>query len=128
MTIHVENGAIDFSASGTAYHVAVPNGVIVLNVGATAASATTSFDPNDNDWDVSAPASGAGDVFMGGVALPVPNGLPGNIKNVTWSADFWCDTANVSGGLMPDIGQLTEGPFTMIVIDHARGFLGVVPR
>src|SRR5947209_6455693 len=96
VTLHVENGAIAFTAGGTAYNVAVPNGVIVLTAGATAASASASFDPTDNDWDVSAPAGGAGDVFMGGVALPVPNGLPGNIKNVTWSADFWCDTANVS--------------------------------
>src|SRR5437763_485905 len=28
VTIHVEDGAIDFAAGGTSYHVAVPNGVI----------------------------------------------------------------------------------------------------
>src|SRR5207248_7378144 len=28
--------------------------------------------------------------------LPGPDGLPGGIKNVTWTADFWCDTAGVS--------------------------------
>src|SRR5438132_1601268 len=37
-TIHVEDGAIDFTANGTPYHVAVPNGVIVLTPGATTAS------------------------------------------------------------------------------------------
>src|SRR5262245_13141851 len=94
VTLHVENGSIDFTAGSTPYHVAVPNGVIVLTPGATSASAT--FDPTDNDWDVSAPSSGAGDVFMGGVELPLPNGLPGGIKNVTWSASFWSDTANIS--------------------------------
>lgn len=93
-TVHVENGSIDFTAGGTAYHVAVPNGVIVLTPGAISASA--SFDPNDNDWDVSAPTGGAGDIFMGGMGLAVPNGLPGSIKNVTWTADFWSDTANVT--------------------------------
>jgi len=94
VTIHADNGAIDFTAGGTAYHVPVPNGVIVLTAGGTSAAA--SFDPTDNDWDVSAPTSGAGDVFMSGVALPVSSALPGGIKNVTWSADFWTDTANVT--------------------------------
>jgi hypothetical protein len=42
--------------------------------------------------------------------------------------NFLVATANVTGGLLPDIGNLTEGPFTMIVIDHSRGFLGVTPR
>src|SRR5262249_22025322 len=72
VTVHVENGSIDFTSGGTAYHVPVPNGVIVLTPGATSASA--SFDPTDNDWDVSAPSGGTGDVFLGGVSLPVPNG------------------------------------------------------
>src|SRR5262249_16919351 len=93
-TLHVLNGAIDFTAGGTAYHVPVPNGEIVLNPGAT--SAAVSFDPTDNDWDVSAPARGPGAAFPSGGALPVPNGLPGGIKNVTWTADFWSDTAGIS--------------------------------
>jgi hypothetical protein len=94
VTLHVENGSIDFTAGSTPYHVAVPNSVIVLIPGATSASA--SFDPTDNDWDVSAPTSGTGDVFLGGVALAVPNGLPGGIKNVTWSAAFWLDTPGIT--------------------------------
>src|SRR5262245_28017809 len=32
-TVHVENGSIDFTAGGLAYHLAVPNGVIVLTPG-----------------------------------------------------------------------------------------------
>src|SRR5207247_9016770 len=62
----------------------------------TASTASTVFDPTDNDWDVSAPSGGAGDVFMGGVALQLPNGLPGGIKNVTWSASFWSDTPGIT--------------------------------
>jgi hypothetical protein len=94
VTLHVDGGSIDFTAGGNAYHAAVPNGVIVLTPGATSASA--SFDPTDGDWDVSAPSGGAGNVFLGGVALPVPSGLPGGIRNVTWSANFWSDTAGVN--------------------------------
>jgi hypothetical protein len=93
-TLHVENGTIDFTAAGTPYHVAIPNGIIVLTPGATSAAAA--YDPNDFDWDVSAPSNVAGDVFMGGVALPLPNGLPGGVKNVTWNADFWSDTAGIT--------------------------------
>jgi hypothetical protein len=95
VTVHAVNGAINFTAGGTAYHVDVPNAVVVLTNGATSASAT--FDPGDNDWDVSAPASGAGDVFLTGATMAVPtSGLPGNIHNVTWSADFWADTPGVT--------------------------------
>ncbi|MFO0804330.1 MAG: carboxypeptidase-like regulatory domain-containing protein [Gemmataceae bacterium] len=93
-TLHVENGVIDFTASGVPYHVAVPNGVILFTPGAN--SASTSFDPTDSDWDVSVPTGGTGDVFMSGVRLALPNGLPGGIKNVTWTADFWSDTPNLT--------------------------------
>jgi hypothetical protein len=93
VTIHVENSTISFTSGGTAYSVAAPNGVIVLTPGATSASAT--FTPSDNDWDVSAPSGGAGNVFMTGVAMPVTTSLPGGIQNVTWTASFWSDTNNV---------------------------------
>ncbi len=42
--------------------------------------------------------------------------------------NFLVASANITGGLLPDLGQMTEGPFKMIVIDHSRGFLGLDPR
>ena len=93
-TVHVVNGSIDFSAGGTNYHLAVPDADIVFTPGATAA--TTSYDTADGGWDVSVPTSGTGDVFMGGVEMPVANALPGGVKNVTWSASFWSDTSGVT--------------------------------
>jgi hypothetical protein len=39
--------------------------------------------------------------------------------------NFLTATAEISGGLLPDIGKLTQGPFTFIVIDHAHGVLGL---
>jgi hypothetical protein len=42
--------------------------------------------------------------------------------------NFLVASANVTGGLLPDIGNLTEGPFTTIIIDHSRAYLGVTPR
>lgn len=42
------------------------------------------------------PSSGlAGNVFLDGVPLPLPNGLPGGVKNVTWSASFATDTPGI---------------------------------
>jgi hypothetical protein len=93
-TVHVENGVIDFTAGGTEYKVAVPDGVVVFTPGAK--SAPTTFDPGANAWDGSVPSEVTGDVFLTGVALPVTGKLPSNIKNVTWSGDFWSDTAGVS--------------------------------
>jgi hypothetical protein len=94
VTVHVENAAVDFTSGGVAYHVAIPNTIAVLTPNAT--SASVSFDPSDNDWDVSAPTGGAGNTFMAGAALPVTSNLPGGIKNVTWSAAFWSDTSGVT--------------------------------
>jgi hypothetical protein len=93
-TIYVENGSISFTSGGTPYQVSVPNAIITLTSGAT--SASVSFDPTANDWNVSAPTGGAGNVFMGGAALYLPGGLPGGIKNVTWSANFESDTPNLN--------------------------------
>src|SRR5437879_5053275 len=42
-TLHVVNETIDFTAGGTAYHLAVPNAVIVFTPGQN--TAATTFDP-----------------------------------------------------------------------------------
>jgi hypothetical protein len=93
VTIHVVGGSIDFTAGGQAYHVAVPDSVIVLTPGATTSTAT--FDSANNAWDVSAPTRNTGDVFMTGVEAPVSTALPAGIRNVKWTESFWSDTANV---------------------------------
>jgi hypothetical protein len=89
--------------------------------------------------------------YLDRLALPTMNGEPPLIygkapvlvndisvmdpkTNETFTLDgvfgmnFLVASANVTGGLMPDLGNLTEGPFTMIVIDHSRKFLGLNPR
>jgi hypothetical protein len=94
VTFHVENQSVSFTAGGANVNVPLPNAVIVLTPGATSAAA--SYDPGDNDWDVSAPTANAGNVFMGGGGFPVANALPGGIKSVTWTANFWSDTPNTT--------------------------------
>jgi hypothetical protein len=92
-TVHVTNQTISFTSGGQNYSYAVPDADVVLTAGAT--SSSVSYDPSDNGWDIGAPTGGTGHVFMGGMGLALPNGLPGNVKNVTWSASFWSDTQNV---------------------------------
>jgi SdrD B-like domain len=91
-TINVTDQTISYVANGTTNTVNLPNSQLTLTPGATSASAT--FDASSNTWDISAPSSVSGNVFLGGGALSLPNGLPGGVKNVTWSADF---TTNTSG-------------------------------
>jgi hypothetical protein len=39
--------------------------------------------------------------------------------------NFLVASANISGGLLPDIDKIVDGPFQFVVIDHARAILGV---
>jgi hypothetical protein len=94
VSLNVTNQAISFTAHGTPYTVAVPDSHITISPDAT--SATTTFDAANNAWDTTLPKSFSGNAFLGGVALPVPGGLPGGINPVTWSAHFSSDTGGVS--------------------------------
>jgi hypothetical protein len=42
--------------------------------------------------------------------------------------NFLVASAEVSGGMLPDIGRIVDGPFRWIVIDHHRKVMGVEPR
>jgi Carboxypeptidase regulatory-like domain len=93
-TVHLINSEIDFTANGTAYHVSVPNAALTFSP--TATTATTSFDPTTKTWDTTVPSKLGGNFFLSGVALPVPNGLPGGINPVTWQGSFVSDTAGLN--------------------------------
>ena len=79
---------ITFAAGGNSYTVNAPNAVITFDP--TVTTATTTFDSVANEWITTVPASGlAGNVFLDGVAFPVPaGGLPGGINQVTWTGTF----------------------------------------
>jgi hypothetical protein len=93
VTIFVRNSMITFTADGTTYNVPAPDADIVFNPSATTAS--TIF---TGAWQTLAPSKGlAGNTLLDAVEFPVPaGGLPGGIKDVTWTASFSTDTAGVS--------------------------------
>jgi hypothetical protein len=92
--LHVVNASIDFTAGGTTYDVAVPNADIKFSP--TATTASTVFDTATSTWETTMPTHFGGNVFLAGVALPTPSGLPGGINPVSWQATFQSDTSGVS--------------------------------
>jgi hypothetical protein len=90
-TLEVTNQTISFTAGGTSYNLAVPDTTVTLSPGQVDATVT-----NDaNGWEVTSSLTAAtGGVFLSGLEVPLPQGLPAKVQNVTWSGDF---TASVTG-------------------------------
>jgi hypothetical protein len=88
------NDTISFSVNGTNTTVNAPNAEVTLSPSAT--TATTTFDTATNTWETTLPMHFSGNGFLDAVALPVPSGLPGGIKNVTWQGQFSSDTSGLN--------------------------------
>jgi hypothetical protein len=78
----------------SAFGVATPDAVVTFSP--TATSATTMFDVGSNTWFTTVPMGLGGNTFLDGASLALPNGLPGGLNPVTWTADFATDTPGVS--------------------------------
>jgi hypothetical protein len=94
-TVTFTNSTISFTANGVNYNLAVPDSTITFSASATCA--TVSFDKVNNQWDVVLPVSGSDEIFLSGLAFPVPAaGLPGGIHNVTWSGTFGTNSSGAT--------------------------------
>ena len=68
-----------------------------LSLDPQATSAATVYDASLNRWTTTAPRSLSGNVFLTGLAVPVPAaGLPGGIKPVVWDVHFNTSVPEVS--------------------------------
>ena len=99
--VYVSHSTITFIANGTTYAVKVPDSTITLSPSTTlAATDFTLLSPHflGDGWDTNLPSSGlAGNDLMTAVRFSVPSaGLPGGIKNVTWSATFSSFTSGLT--------------------------------
>jgi Big-like domain-containing protein len=66
---------------------AVPDATLTFSP--TAKTATTTFDAATQTWTTTVPTAGLdGNVFLSGLELPVPGGLAGGLKPVSWSGTF----------------------------------------
>ena len=93
VTLQFTNQTITFTANGTNYNLSVPNSTVTFTPGTTVAS--TTYSASTNTWTTALPSNLGGHDFLGGLAWTVPNGLPGNIHNVTWQGQMQSDTPNV---------------------------------
>src|SRR4029077_2622669 len=101
VSVFVTNGVVSFTANGVNYSLPVPDALITFSP--TATTATTTFDTATNRWLTTIPSVHPtthqrqfdilGRIFASGVTMPVPaGGLPGGIKDVTWSPAYTTDT------------------------------------
>jgi hypothetical protein len=87
LTVNFTNAKITFTVGTKSYTIPVPNGEVVFS--SAASQATTSYNSATNTWVTTTPYGLPGATFMDAVAYLVPaGGLPGNIKNVTWSMNI----------------------------------------
>jgi hypothetical protein len=88
ITIYMQNQSITFTANSVNYNIPVPDGATTFD--GSAATATTTF-TGANSWSTVVPLSASGNQFYAAVAFPVPcpNGLPGSIHPVSWTASFF---------------------------------------
>ena len=98
-TISFTASTITFTADQP-YSVNVPNAQITFSPIATCAS--TTFDTLTNTWTTIVPLAGSDEIFLAGVAFPVPASFAlanGRVQGpVSWQGTFTSDTAGISVG------------------------------
>jgi hypothetical protein len=94
VTLHFTNDTITYSVNGATTTINAPNADVTIDPNAT--SASTSFDATTNTWTTTLPTHFSGNSFLDGVAVQLPGGLPGGIKNVTWQGQFTSTGGNIS--------------------------------
>ena len=92
INVYVTNGHIRFKANGKQYNLAVPDSKIKFDPYTTTASSKFV----NNRWETTVPFNLDGDVFMTGLTYRVPANLPGNIKDIKWTANVGIDKEDAS--------------------------------
>jgi hypothetical protein len=96
-TVFFNNSTIQFTADQT-YNLPVPNAQITFSPNVTCAS--TSFDSLTNTWQTTVPISGSDEIFLSGLAFPVPASFAnvgGKVQgSVIWNGTLGTNTPGVS--------------------------------
>jgi hypothetical protein len=87
-TIHFSGAMVTSSA----FTAPLPDGAIIFSP--SAACATTSF--SGNTWTTTVPISGSDEIFLTGLALPLPSGLTGGLNPVTVTGIFSASVPGIS--------------------------------
>ena len=96
-TISFTNSTISLTAD-QAYTISAPNAQVTFDPNAVCAS--TTFDSASNTWNTTVPLAGSDEVFLSGVAFPVPAGfslVDGRVHGaVVWQGSFTSNTAGLT--------------------------------
>jgi hypothetical protein len=96
-TVYFNNGNIQFSAD-RAYSLSTPNAQVTFSP--TANCVTTSYDAGSNTFFTTVPLSGGDEIFLTGLAFPVPASfaqVAGRVNgNVIWQGSFGSSVTGVS--------------------------------
>jgi hypothetical protein len=82
----VTDSKITFSTSKRSYTIRVPNMRLELRGGKRVRLA---YAYRPESWELLAPPNGEGKIFLDGVPFRVDHYLPGDLKNVTWTAKLY---------------------------------------
>jgi hypothetical protein len=92
--VYLTNAWVTYTANGTTYYVPMPNSVITFSP--TATTATTTFNAASGYWYSVVPSSFGDDVFLTGLAVPVPaGGVSGGLSFIL-QANITSDTPGLS--------------------------------
>jgi hypothetical protein len=92
-TLNLTQANVAFTADGVKYSLPAPNAVVTFS--ASASCISTTFDNNTQTFHTIVPLSGSDEIFLDGLAYPVPSGgLPGGINPIVWTGNF---SSNASG-------------------------------
>jgi hypothetical protein len=80
------------TVTSSAFTVPLPDGAIIFSP--SAACATTSY--SGNTWTTTVPISGSDEIFLTGLALPLPSGLMGGLNPVTVTGIFSASVPGIS--------------------------------
>jgi hypothetical protein len=94
VTVYLRNQHIQFTANSIAYDLLLPDAQTTFDP--AAATATTVF--SGGSWNTVVPAGASGNQFYSAFAWPVPcpDGFPGSVHPVAWTATFYANKPGVS--------------------------------
>ena len=110
-TVTFHNSTVSFSANGTNYNLTVHNAEVTFSPSVSCTS--TTFDTMTNTWVTTVPIKGDDEIFLSGLAWPVPSGgLRGGINPVDWTGSFGVSPSTPSLQIQWQWGAAVYSSFT----------------